>query len=72
MCSLINVDELSSPTSMTKDENKCVIIKKSATRNVLKKKQYQADSLTSIEAVESKDILEQQVDSISHIFVELF
>ena len=57
MCSLISVDELPSPTSMTKDENKCVIIKKSATRNFLKKKQYQADILKSIEVVESKDIL---------------
>lgn len=70
MGSLKNVENSCHLFSEADNENRCLIIRQSTTRNALKKKEHD-DELLDVEVVESKGILKEQVESVSRIFVEL-
>lgn len=66
MGSLKNIENSCYPFSEVENEDRCLIIRKSTTRNALKKKKHD-DEIRDIEVMESKGILKEQV---SRIFVE--
>jgi len=70
MGSLKNVENSCQPFSEADNEDRCLIIYQSSTRNTLKKKEHD-DELLDVEVLESKGILKEQVESVSRIFVEL-
>ena len=66
-----NIADLTNPFSEENNADKCLIIHQSATRKSLAKKEEHTNELLNIEIVDQNGILDEQVESISGIFVEL-